>query len=140
MPPTIKTFHLLSIIHNFEGSEGVVNMEISADANKVKGSESEKRDGCSTLKSYFFSAGLLSFLFPFFFIFISSPFSVSQQHFSSFFFFFLCWSVLSVEFKLFNKCLKMALSSLTALQVTKVLKSKENYIVPKIMRCAITGK
>lgn len=64
MPPTIKTFHLLSIIHNFEGSEGVVNMEISADANKVKGSESEKRDGCSTLKSYFFSAGLLSFLFP----------------------------------------------------------------------------
>lgn len=25
----IKTFHLLSIIHHFEGSEGVVNMEIS---------------------------------------------------------------------------------------------------------------
>lgn len=63
MPLTIKTFHLLSIIHNFEGSKGVVNMEISTDANKVKGSESEKIDGCSTLKSYFFSAGLLSFLF-----------------------------------------------------------------------------
>lgn len=36
-PATIKTFHLLSIIQDFEGSEEVVNMEISSDANKVIG-------------------------------------------------------------------------------------------------------
>lgn len=69
-PATIKTFHLLSIIQDFEGSEEVVNMEISSDANKVIGCdlglksfqhEKRKASQLSFLKHSFYLA--LYFLF-----------------------------------------------------------------------------
>lgn len=79
-PATIKTFHLLSIIQDFEGSEEVVNMEISSDANKVIGCDL----GLKSFQHEKRKASQLSFLkhsFLFSLIFLISPFVLFMKLF-----------------------------------------------------------